>query len=99
MTVKALATWFSYTVLRTGNAVLQGGVDVKARCNNFCNFFQLIPPEKFVMEDLIQNAHALFDERLSPSLPIPPLVNGGVGCGAIHAGTRGRDEKVEQGTT
>ncbi|KAH9050552.1 Rho GTPase activation protein [Lactarius hengduanensis] len=80
MTVEALATRFSYTVLRTGNAV-QGGVDVK----------------KLVMEDLIQNAHALFDERPSPSPP--PLVNNGVGCGVIHAGTGGRDEKVEQRTT
>ncbi|KAH9178826.1 Rho GTPase activation protein [Lactarius sanguifluus] len=80
MTVEALATRFSYTVLRTGNAV-QGGVDVK----------------KLVMEDLIQNAHALFDERPSPSPP--PLVNSGVGCGVIHAGTGGRDEKVVQGTT
>jgi hypothetical protein len=50
MTVEALATRFSYTVLRTGNVVLQGGVDVK----------------KLVMEDLIQNAHTLFDERPSP---------------------------------
>jgi hypothetical protein len=36
MTVEALATRFSYTVLRTGNAVLQGGVDVKARYYNLC---------------------------------------------------------------
>jgi hypothetical protein len=39
MTVEALATRFSYTVLRTGNVVLQGGVDVKARFNNFCENF------------------------------------------------------------
>lgn len=36
MTVEALATRFSYTVLRTGNAVLQEGVDVKARYYNLC---------------------------------------------------------------
>jgi hypothetical protein len=66
MTVEALATRFSYTVLRTGNVVLQGGVDVKARFNNFCKKFQLIPSKKLVMEDLIQNAHTLFDERPSP---------------------------------
>jgi hypothetical protein len=66
MTVEALATRFSYTVLRTGNVVLQGGVDVKARFNNFCEKFQLIPSKKLVMEDLIQNAHTLFDERPSP---------------------------------
>ncbi|KAI9460478.1 Rho GTPase activation protein [Lactarius psammicola] len=78
MTVEALATRFSYTVLRTGNAVLQGGVDVK----------------KLVMEDLIQNAHALFDERPSPSPLVSPLVNGGVGRGVIHVGMRTRDEKV-----
>lgn len=64
MTVEALATRFSYTVLRTGNVVLQGGVDVKARCNNLCKTFsQLITSKKLVMEDLIQNAHTLFDER------------------------------------
>ncbi|KAH8997409.1 Rho GTPase activation protein [Lactarius akahatsu] len=96
MTVEALATRFSYTVLRTGNAV-QGGVDVKVHCNDFCQIFRLISSEKLVMEDLIQLAHTLFDERPSPSPP--PLVNGGVGCGVIHAGTRGRDEKVEQETT
>ncbi|KAH8977984.1 Rho GTPase activation protein [Lactarius akahatsu] len=52
MTVKALATQFSYPVLR-GNEVLQDGVHVKS----------------LVLEDLIQNAHTLFDEgpSLSPS--------------------------------
>ncbi|KAH9081765.1 hypothetical protein EDB83DRAFT_2334688 [Lactarius deliciosus] len=95
MTVEALATRFSYTVLRTGNAV-QGGVDVKVLCNDFCHILQLISSEKLVMEDLIQNAHALFDERPSP--PPSPLVNSGVGCGVIHAGPS-RDEKVERGTT
>jgi len=76
MTVEALASRFSYTVLRTGNAVLQGGVDVKT----------------LVMEDLIQNAHTLFDERPSPS----SLVKDGAGRGVLHAGTRGRDEKGEK---
>ncbi|KAH9065848.1 Rho GTPase activation protein [Lactarius vividus] len=80
MTVEALATRFSYTVLRTGNAV-QGGVDVK----------------KLVMEDLIQNAHALFDEHPSPSPP--PLVNSGVGCGVVYTGTGVEMEKIEQRTT
>ncbi|KAH9032135.1 hypothetical protein EDB85DRAFT_2145695 [Lactarius pseudohatsudake] len=48
MTVKALATQFSYPVLR-GNEVLQDGV------------------HSLLLEDLIQNAHTLFDERPSPS--------------------------------
>ncbi|KAH9057712.1 hypothetical protein EDB87DRAFT_1578446 [Lactarius vividus] len=47
MAVEALAAQFCYTVLR-GNAVLEGS---------------LIPSKKLVMEDLIQNAHTLFDER------------------------------------
>ncbi|KAH9008445.1 hypothetical protein EDB83DRAFT_530461 [Lactarius deliciosus] len=54
MTVKALATQFSYPVLR-GNEVLQDGVHMKS----------------LVLEDLIQNAHTLFDERPSPSPPVP----------------------------
>lgn len=52
------------------------------------------------MEDLIQNAHTLFDERPSPSPVVPSLVKDGVGCGVLHAGTLGRDEKgakVENG--
>ncbi len=36
-----------------------------------CNSFQLRPSEKLVTEDLIQHAHTLFDERLSPSPPAP----------------------------
>ncbi len=36
-----------------------------------CNFFQLIPSEDLVLEDLIQNAHTLFDERPPPSQPVP----------------------------
>ena len=35
-----------------------------------CSFSQLIPSETLVIEDLIQNAHSLFDERPSPSSPI-----------------------------
>ncbi|KAH9161827.1 hypothetical protein EDB89DRAFT_2080249 [Lactarius sanguifluus] len=54
MTVKALATQFSYPVLR-GNEVLQDGLHVKS----------------LVLEDLIQNSHTLFDERPSPSPPVP----------------------------
>jgi hypothetical protein len=34
MTVEALAARFCYTVLR-GNAVFEGGVHAKARCNDF----------------------------------------------------------------
>ncbi|KAI9456978.1 hypothetical protein BJY52DRAFT_1187583 [Lactarius psammicola] len=34
-------------------------------------FPQLIPPETLVMEDLIQHAHTLFDERPPPSPPVP----------------------------
>ncbi|KAH9165417.1 Rho GTPase activation protein [Lactarius sanguifluus] len=52
MTVKALATQFSYPVLR-GNEVLQDGL------------------HSLVLEDLIQNSHTLFDERPSPSPPVP----------------------------
>ncbi|KAI9456985.1 Rho GTPase activation protein [Lactarius psammicola] len=54
MTVKALATQFSYPLLR-GNAVVQGGVDAKC----------------LLLEDLIRNAHTLFDERPSPTPPVP----------------------------
>jgi hypothetical protein len=45
------------------------------------------------MEDLIQNAHTLFNERPSPS---PLVEKDGVGRGVLHAGTRGRDEKGEK---
>ena len=52
------------------------------------------------MEDLIQNAHALFDERSSPSAPVSPLANDGGGRRVIHAGTQDEiGEKVEEGTT
>ncbi|KAI9429810.1 Rho GTPase activation protein, partial [Lactarius indigo] len=57
MTVKALSTQFSYPVLR-GNEVLQDGVHVKAR-------------RGLVLEDLIQNAHTLFEEKPPPSPPVP----------------------------
>ncbi|KAF8273042.1 hypothetical protein EI94DRAFT_1717270 [Lactarius quietus] len=86
MNVEALAIRFSYTVLRTGNVVLQGGVDVK----------------NLVMEDLIQNAHTLFDERPAPSPPVPSLEKDGVERGGIHARARAKDEqgeKVEHGKT
>jgi len=86
MNVEALAIRFSYTVLRTGNVVLQGGVDVK----------------NLVMEDLIQNAHTLFDERPAPSSPVPSLEKDGVKRGGIHARARAKDEqgeKVEHGKT
>ncbi|KAH9010251.1 Rho GTPase activation protein, partial [Lactarius hengduanensis] len=59
MTVNALAVKFWYPVLR-GNEVLQDGVHVK-----------LIPSKSLVMEDLIRNAHNLFDEHPSPSPPVP----------------------------
>jgi hypothetical protein len=36
-----------------------------------CNLFQLTPLEGLVLEDLIQNAHTLFDKRSSPSPPVP----------------------------
>ncbi len=36
-----------------------------------CNCFQLIPSKKLVTEDLIQNAHTLFDEPPPPSSPVP----------------------------
>jgi hypothetical protein len=36
-----------------------------------CNVFQLIPSEELVVEDLIQNAHTLFDERPSQSPTAP----------------------------
>ncbi|KAI9445710.1 hypothetical protein BJY52DRAFT_1216594 [Lactarius psammicola] len=54
MTMEALASEFSYAVLR-GNEVLQDGI------------------HKLVMEDLIRNAHTLFDERTPPpeSPPVP----------------------------
>ena len=70
MTVEALAARFCYTVLR-GNAVLEGGAHAKVRCTTSCNFFSLIPSKKLVMEDLIRNAHVLFDERPPPSPPVP----------------------------
>jgi hypothetical protein len=44
------------------------GRHVRSTCRNV---FQLIPPETPVMEDLIQNAHTLFDEDPSQSPPIP----------------------------
>ena len=37
-----------------------------------CKIFQLIPSKKLVMEDLIQNAPILFDERPLQSSPVPP---------------------------
>src|SRR6266702_3652516 len=36
-----------------------------------CNCFQLIPLKKLVTEDLIQNAHTLFDGPPPPSSPVP----------------------------
>jgi len=84
MTVEALATRFNYIVLRTGNAVLPGGVDLK----------------KHVMEDLIRNVQTLFDERPSSSPPVPPLVNEGRGViHAATLGGDEIGEKVEEGTT
>ena len=40
-----------------------------------CNFFRLIPLEGLVLEDLIRNAHTLFDEPPSttPTVPSPPM--------------------------
>ncbi|KAI9456987.1 hypothetical protein BJY52DRAFT_527106 [Lactarius psammicola] len=54
MTVEALASQFSYDVLR-GNEVSQDGVNLKS----------------LVLEDLIRNAQILFEERLSPTRPVP----------------------------
>ncbi|KAI9433334.1 hypothetical protein H4582DRAFT_1003264 [Lactarius indigo] len=70
MSVKALAGQFCYTIFR-GNTVSEGGVHVKARCNNLLWFFHLIPSKKLIMEDLIQNAHILFDECTAPRVPSP----------------------------
>ena len=46
MTVEALANRFSYTVLRTGNAVSQGGVDVKARATTSVKKIPTDPPRE-----------------------------------------------------
>ena len=37
----------------------------------YCAVFQLIPPQRPVMEDLIQNAQTLFDERPYQPPPVP----------------------------
>ncbi|KAH9029730.1 Rho GTPase activation protein [Lactarius hengduanensis] len=55
MTVNALAVKFWYPVLRGNEVLQQDGVHVKV----------------LVMEDLIRNAHNLFDEHPSPSPPVP----------------------------
>ena len=70
MTVKVLAAQFWYPVL-LGNDVWQDGVYVKVRCNHLSSLFPIIPSENLVMEDLIQNAHSLFDENSPPSEPFP----------------------------
>jgi hypothetical protein len=72
MTVKVLASANSWVVLR-GNTVIQDGVSVKARCNNFSckKKFQLTPSKDLVMEDLIQNVDILFDDKYHP--PSPPV--------------------------
>jgi hypothetical protein len=71
MGVEVLATRFCYPVLH-GSEVLDGFINAKARCidlNFSIEFFQLIPPKRLVMNDLIQNVHALFDEP-TPSSPV-----------------------------
>ena len=68
MTLESLAVAFRGAVLQ-GQAIVQDGVSAKARCNYSFYFFQLISSKRLVMEDLIQNAHTLFDE--GPSLPPP----------------------------
>ena len=65
MTAKKLAEKFYYPVLR-GNESVQDDVSTQARCisSSQCNFvFKRILPKELVMEDLIQNAHTLFEER------------------------------------
>jgi hypothetical protein len=64
MSVKELSTQLCYNVLG-GDEVCEGEINLKVHCIDFCNVFQLIPSEEVFMEDLIQNAHALFDDRPS----------------------------------
>jgi hypothetical protein len=70
MTVEELAVTFRYAILR-GNEVLQDGVHIKVHCVELFEFFQLIPLEGLVLEDLIRNAYTLFDDQPSTSLPVP----------------------------
>lgn len=69
MTVEVLASRFRF-VLR-GDEVLQDGVEVKVRCIDFLQNFQLISSKVLVLVDLIRNAHSLFDEQYSLSTPSP----------------------------
>ena len=81
MTVGSLAAEFHGRVLR-GSPFLQDGVNVKARCDYFLYFLRLIPSKSLVMEDLIRNAHTLFDEEpsLSPSIPSPHVTETASTC-------------------
>ncbi|KAH9057735.1 Rho GTPase activation protein [Lactarius vividus] len=70
MTAKALGSQFCYAVFR-GNTVVEGYVCLKA-CRILFLFFHLpyLFAQDSLMEELIQNAHTLFDEPFSPS-PLP----------------------------
>ncbi|SRR6266702_1573190 len=72
MTANALAFRFGFCVF-SGCTIFPSGVRVKARCISFLLSITNPFSQDLLMEDLIQNAHTLFDEHLSPS-PSPPSV-------------------------